>query len=151
MANRNPHADTLFGEGGFFCASEDETAAAGGIWAARLGPGSVLSLEGPLGAGKTCFVRGLAQALGHPPESVSSPTFTLVHEYTAGGIPLLHYDLYRIEEMEDLDPLGVTDDLGGPAICAVEWGDKFPSLFPEGTIRLTFQIEGTGRRISVAK
>ncbi|MDX2081169.1 MAG: tRNA (adenosine(37)-N6)-threonylcarbamoyltransferase complex ATPase subunit type 1 TsaE [Terrimicrobiaceae bacterium] len=145
MANRNPQREAFFQESGVVCANAEQTASAGRLWAAWLESGSVLSLEGPLGAGKTCFVRGLAHGLGHAPSGVSSPTFTLVHEYTGGAIPLLHYDLYRIESVEELEPLGIADDLGATCICAVEWGDKFPQIFPPRTIRIQFTIEGSRR------
>src|SRR6188474_2309044 len=80
--------------------SEGETAAVGRSLAAALVPGSVVLLWGELGAGKTAFVRGLAEGLGIDPEAVSSPTFTLVQEYRGGRLPLYHVDLYRLQSIE---------------------------------------------------
>jgi len=145
MANRNPVCDEIFTPAGLRCQTEDETRRAGWEFADCLAPGSTVSLEGPLGAGKTCFVKGLAAALGEDPDSVSSPTFTIVHEYASGK--LVHLDLYRIDSGRDLDALGFDDYLASAAICAIEWGGKFPEALPPGTLRLRFEIEGEGRRI----
>jgi len=102
---------------------EDETSQVGANLAASLLPGAVLLLSGDLGAGKTAFVRGLAQGLGVSPDEVSSPTFTLVHEYRGGRLPLQHVDLYRLADA-DLDTLGLDDDLAGAGIVAVEWPER---------------------------
>ena len=147
MANRNPLSHQIFSAHGVLCQSEEATRLAGLELAAALAPGTVLSLEGPLGAGKTCFVKGLAAGLGLDPGSVSSPTFTLVHEYDGGRIPLIHMDLYRIESEAELDGLGLDDYLSGPLISAIEWGGKFDSALPGKTLRITFTIEGAARRI----
>ena len=102
--------------------SEQETQAVARALAADLSPGDVLLLSGPLGAGKTAFVRGLAEGLGIDPEDVSSPTFTLVHEYRGGRLTLYHVDLYRLDR-------GATDDLGleelgvADGVLAIEWPD----------------------------
>ena len=94
--------------------SEADTAAVARILAASLGPGDVLLLSGNLGAGKTAFVRGLAEGLGIDPEEVSSPTFTLVHEYRGGRLTLYHADLYRLDE-------AATDDLGLEELHGASW------------------------------
>jgi tRNA threonylcarbamoyladenosine biosynthesis protein TsaE len=114
--------------------------------AATLAPlltaGDVLSLEGPLGAGKTRFVQGLAQAFD-PHTHVRSPTFTLVNEY-AGRIPLYHVDLYRVEGGE-LEPLGL-DELRERGVLAVEWGDKLPAHLAEEALRVVFEIRSAEAR-----
>jgi tRNA threonylcarbamoyladenosine biosynthesis protein TsaE len=103
-----------------------------------------------MGAGKTCFVKGLAEALGCDPREVSSPTFTLVHEYHAPRrAPLVHMDLYRIESAADLAALGFDDYLAGDGIVAIEWGGKFVEMLPPQTLRLVFSIEGNARRIQI--
>lgn len=107
----------------------------------------ILSLEGPLGAGKTCFVKGLADGLGIDPDEVSSPTFTLVHEYAGGRIPLIHFDLYRLEAEEELIPLGFEEYLHSPGILAIEWGGKFPGALPRSAWRVNFVINAGGREI----
>lgn len=122
----------------------------GGRIASQVESSLVLSLEGPLGAGKTCFVKGLADGLGIDCNEVSSPTFTLVHEYTGGRIPLVHFDLYRLESEEELLPLGFEEYLGTPGIVAIEWGGKFPASLPTGAWRVNFVIEPDGRKIQAA-
>lgn len=131
----------------WFCGSEAETRKAGRQLAASLHGGEVLSLEGPLGAGKTTFVKGLAEGLGCSPEEVSSPTFTLVHEYPNGRLPFVHLDLYRLDDPQELAALGFDDLLTGQTIAAIEWGDKFPEALPSGTHRLVFSLDGAARKI----
>jgi tRNA threonylcarbamoyladenosine biosynthesis protein TsaE len=106
--------------------SEDETAALGREVAATLSAGDVLLLYGDLGAGKTAFVRGLAEGLGIPREEVSSPTFTLIQEYRGGRLPLFHVDLYRIEDPREFDELGL-DDIAEGGVLAIEWADRMPA------------------------
>lgn len=103
-------------------ASEAETVAAGRGLAERLSPGDVVLISGPLGAGKTAFVRGLAEGLGASPGDVSSPTFTLIQQY-AGRVPLFHADLYRLTPPE-ADDLGL-EDTGEDGVLAVEWPDRW--------------------------
>src|SRR5215475_16180767 len=91
--------------------SQDETADVGRQLASTLEPGSVLLLVGDLGAGKTALVRGLAEGLGVLPEEVSSPTFTLVQEYRGGRVPLFHVDLYRLDDVREIEDLGL-DEIG---------------------------------------
>ena len=104
----NAHLENSITAAEWFCGSEAETREAGRQLAASLRGGEVLSLEGPLGAGKTTFVKGLAEGLGCRPEEVSSPTFTLVHEYPDGRLPFVHLDLYRLDEerLAALDRMG---------------------------------------------
>ena len=103
--------------------SEDETAAVARAMAAGLRAGDVLLLSGNLGAGKTAFVRGLAEGLGIDPREVSSPTFTLVHEYRSGRLPLVHVDLYRLDRAE-LDEIGLDPDLAAEGVVAIEWAER---------------------------
>lgn len=140
LENPRPAAEWL-------CGSESETREAGRRLAGMLGGGEVLSLEGPLGAGKTTFVKGLAEGLGCLSDEVSSPTFTLVHEYPNGRLPFVHLDLYRLDSAGDLAALGFDDLLTGPTIAAIEWGDKFPEALPPGTQRFVFSVEGEARKI----
>ncbi len=134
---------------GLFCASELDTHRAGlNIGLALAGP-VVMTLTGPLGAGKTIFVRGLAEGLGCNPTQVSSPTFALVHEYPKGRWPLVHMDLYRLQYTSELANLGLDDYLAEPIVAAIEWGERFEQELPSDTIRLHFSIESEGRRITI--
>jgi tRNA threonylcarbamoyladenosine biosynthesis protein TsaE len=126
--------------------SEAETIQIGREVGAGLRPGDAVLLEGPLGAGKTAFVRGLAQGLGCDPESVSSPTFTVVQEY-AGRTPLQHVDLYRLKPIE-IDDLGLEELMAG-SVLAVEWPDRWHRA-PAGAMLVTLEpLGGDERRITV--
>jgi len=122
--------------------SEAETTALGRDLGRELSAGAVVLLEGPLGAGKTAFARGLAEGLGCDPGDVSSPTFTIIHEY-AGRIPLQHVDLYRLTETE-VDDLGL-EDLMEDAVLAIEWPDRWRQA-PAGAVVVAIEPAGEGRR-----
>lgn len=100
----------------------EQTEALGKALAARLRPGDVLAYRGDLGAGKTAFTRGVAQGLGCK-ESVTSPTYTIVHEYLSGRLPLFHFDMYRLSSADELFDIGWEDYLSRGGICAVEWSE----------------------------
>jgi tRNA threonylcarbamoyladenosine biosynthesis protein TsaE len=105
--------------------------------ARTLEPGSVLALYGNLGAGKTCFVQGLAEGL-EVVDAVSSPTFTLINEYR-GRLPLYHIDLYRISDPDEAFDFGLDEYLFGDGITAIEWAEHVESLLPDCTIRIRLQ------------
>jgi tRNA threonylcarbamoyladenosine biosynthesis protein TsaE len=110
-------------------ACEDDTARLGRAIAQLAGPGVLIALEGPLGAGKTRLVRAIAEARGVDPAAISSPTFVLIHEY-AGEIPIYHVDAYRLEDPAAFLDLGITDYFGGDALGLVEWADRVRSVLP---------------------
>ena len=108
--------------------TEADTIALGERLAAELPPGVVL-LIGNLGAGKTTLAKGIAHGLGAAlPDDVSSPTFTLIHDYGHGKV--YHVDLYRLEEAREVEGLGLDDLIDSGALVLIEWGERFPQLFP---------------------
>lgn len=123
-------------------ASVDETEALGESLASHLRPGDVLALRGPLGAGKTRFVAGLARGAGAP-SRVKSPTFTLLHEYR-GRVTLAHLDLYRLEGAE-VEGLGL-DEWLDRAVLVVEWGEKLPRRFLSEALTIGFEPLGEADR-----
>src|SRR5712672_4080883 len=106
--------------------SEEETAALGRELGATLAAGDVVLLYGDLGAGKTAFVKGLAEGLGVSRDEVSSPTFTLVQEYRGGRLTLFHVDLYRLNDPREIDDLGL-DEIATEGVLAIEWAEKWPA------------------------
>lgn len=128
--------------------SEEETAHVARQLAARLKAGDVVLLSGNLGAGKTAFVRGLAAGLGVDPDDVSSPTFTLVHEYRGGRLTLYHADLYRLERVA-ADELGLEEMGVAEGVLAIEWPDRLAHALPGArAINIDIVDENT-RRITI--
>jgi len=119
--------------------SAEATRELAGALAALLDAGDVLVLAGDLGAGKTTFTQGLAASLGVT-TPVTSPTFTLVHEY-AGRVPIVHIDVYRLEHLQEVHDLGFDELVGGDAVAIVEWGDILGPLLPPDRLQLTFEYE----------
>lgn len=113
--------------------SPEETFAFGARLAENLRGGEVFALCGDLGAGKTHLAKGLAGALGCDPAAVTSPTFTLVHEYSGGRLPVFHFDFYRLEDEDEVWRLGFEEYLGERGVVLVEWADKFPGAMPAST------------------
>ena len=111
----------------------EETKSIAAELARNLRAGTVLSLVGDLGAGKTEFVKGLAIGLGFGGD-VTSPTFTILHEYRGGRLALFHMDFYRLQDERELDAIGLDDYLRSGGVCAIEWGDKFPQRLPIETV-----------------
>ncbi len=121
-----------------------ETLALGRAEGERCVAGDVIALCGELGAGKTQFVKGLAAGLGVASE-VTSPTFTLIHEYAGGRLPVYHFDFYRLHSAAEAMALGLDEYLEGAGVSVIEWADKFPGLLPAGTrwIHFTHLPDGT--------
>jgi tRNA threonylcarbamoyladenosine biosynthesis protein TsaE len=128
--------------------SPEETQAAGERLGARLQAGAVVACVGALGAGKTCFLQGLARGLGVQSQ-VTSPTFVLVNQYR-GRLPVYHVDAYRTETLTELLEIGIEDFLHGDGVTVIEWADKLVPLLPPRAIMVT--ITGLGdepRRIVI--
>ena len=128
--------------------SPEETQAIGERLGARLGPGAVIACTGALGAGKTCFLQGLARGLGVTGD-VTSPTFVLVNQYR-GRLPVYHLDAYRTGSLTELVELGIEEMLHGDGVTVIEWADKLLPLLPARTIHVS--ISGLGdepRRIVI--
>ena len=120
----------------FITRSPDETQALGGRLAEALTGGEVIAFTGDLGAGKTAFVSGMAQALGVD-ERVTSPTFTIVNEYEGGRLPLFHFDMYRLGSADELFHIGWEDYLARGGVCAVEWSENVDEAIEEDAIRVS--------------
>lgn len=110
--------------------SEAETFAAGRALGEKVQSGAVYALIGDLGVGKTVFTKGLACGLGIT-EDVSSPTFQILQIYEEGRIPLYHFDVYRIEEPEEMEEVGFDDYIYGDGVCLIEWANRIEDILPE--------------------
>jgi tRNA threonylcarbamoyladenosine biosynthesis protein TsaE len=128
--------------------SEIETEAFARDLAATLQAGDVVLLSGDLGAGKTTFVRGLAQGLGIDPEDVSSPTFTLLHEYRGGRLTLYHADLYRLDKTA-ADDLGLEETGVRDGVLAIEWPDRLSHELPGAKFVRLEVVNDSSRRITI--
>ncbi len=126
--------------------SRDETIAWGRRLGSLLGPGDVLTLSGPLGAGKTTLTKGLTEGLGlDDSRYVTSPTFVLIHEYPA-DVPVYHVDAYRLGGPEDADALGLDEMFYGAGVTIVEWAERIAELLPPERLRVVLDIEGEESR-----
>lgn len=124
---------------------EREMIALGHREAAMAQAHAVYALTGGLGAGKTHWTKGLVAGLGCAAD-VTSPTFSLVHEYRGGRLPVLHFDCYRLDRARDLLAIGWDEYLDEPAVVVVEWADLFPQLLPAATKWLGFSVNPDGTR-----
>ncbi len=129
--------------------SEEETIEFGRKLAKSLPSKCVVLLIGNLGAGKTTLAKGIVEGLGAaPPDEVSSPTFTLIHEYSAN---VYHIDLYRLETAEEVATLGLDDLFDRDAVVLIEWGERFPELMPQDRIEVRIEtLDDDARRLVVS-
>jgi tRNA threonylcarbamoyladenosine biosynthesis protein TsaE len=130
----------------FISNSPAETEAIGRELAKDVDAGSVVALKGELGSGKTLFTKGLVAGLGSS-AAVTSPTFTIVHEYRGGRLPVYHFDFFRLENRESVARLGLDDYFFGDGVSVIEWADRFPNLVPEQARWISFEIESERQRI----
>ncbi len=125
--------------------SPTETENLGKHIAKSLTPNTVLAFKGDLGAGKTCFIRGLATGLGFLGET-NSPTFSVVNEYIGGRLPLYHFDMYRIESWDDLYSIGFFDYIENGGVLAIEWSENIENALPEETAEISITNESDNTR-----
>ena len=126
--------------------SIEASQAFGESWAAELTGGEIFALHGVLGAGKTQLAKGLARGLGFEGD-VTSPTFTIIHEYRGGRLPLYHIDLYRIRSEKEAVDLGLEEYLPGDGVTVIEWPDRIPSLLPPQTRHWELQVVSLTERV----
>lgn len=118
--------------------SEKETFQIAKELAQKAEPGEVYCLSGDLGVGKTIFTKGFAAGLGIT-EPVSSPTFTIVQIYEEGRLPLYHFDVYRIEDIEEMEEIGYEDCFYGEGVCLIEWAELIKEILPENHKKITIK------------
>ncbi|MDR0784478.1 MAG: tRNA (adenosine(37)-N6)-threonylcarbamoyltransferase complex ATPase subunit type 1 TsaE [Treponema sp.] len=128
----------------FIASSTEETIECGKRLAACLEKGDVVSLRGPIGAGKTYFTKGIVAGLGVEDE-VTSPTYTIVHEY-AGETPVYHIDAYRLRGDDDFVALGGEEFFGGDGVVVIEWSERIPNSIPRGAVVIEIKILEDGKR-----
>ncbi|HWY52400.1 MAG TPA: tRNA (adenosine(37)-N6)-threonylcarbamoyltransferase complex ATPase subunit type 1 TsaE [Chthoniobacterales bacterium] len=134
----------------FISNSPEETEAFGCRFAEKLKPGDVLALTGELGSGKTQFVKGLVAGLSAA-TAATSPTFTLIHEYSGGRLPIYHFDFFRVEDGESAERLGLDDYFFGDGVSVIEWADRFPDLLPETALWIAFETKSETQRAITVK
>ena len=131
--------------------SPAETKAFGRQFVKNVNAGSVLALTGDLGSGKTQFVKGLVAGLGSS-ALATSPTFTIIHEYPGGRLPLYHFDFFRLGDRQSVARLGLDDYFFGDGISVIEWADRFRELIPEQARWISFKtISETQRAITMSE
>lgn len=118
--------------------SAQETFDLGKTIGEQLLPGSVLTLVGDLGVGKTVFSQGLAQGLGIT-EPVNSPTFTIIQIYEGGRLPFYHFDVYRIGDLSEMDEIGYEDYFWGDGVCLIEWANRIEEILPEHYMEISIE------------
>ena len=132
----------------FLTNSPEETEKVGAALARVLEPGTILAYRGDLGAGKTAFTRGLARGLGCG-DMVTSPTYTIVNEYTSGRMPLFHFDMYRLRSADDLFDIGWDDYLERGGVCAVEWSENVEDALEDPIVVNIEKLGDDARRITI--
>lgn len=134
----------------FISNNPEETESFGRQFAGNVKPGDVLALVGQLGSGKTQFVKGLASGLGAATPA-TSPTFTLIHEYSGGRLTIYHFDFFRIDDRQSVERLGLDEYFLGDGVAIVEWADKFSDLIPDNARWISFETKSETQRAITAK
>jgi tRNA threonylcarbamoyladenosine biosynthesis protein TsaE len=123
-----------------------QTQEIGRQFAKTLAARSVLALTGELGSGKTQFVKGLVAGLGSD-AVVTSPTFTIIHEYSGGRLPVYHFDFFRLQDRQSIARLGLDDYFFGDGVSVIEWADRVPDLIPENARWISFELKSENERM----
>lgn len=122
--------------------SPEDTRKLAGELAKSALPGSVYALDGDLGAGKTAFSQGFAEGLGVT-DCVNSPTFTILNIYESGRLPLYHFDVYRISDVDEMEEIGCDEFFYGNGVCLIEWASLIEEILPEGTVKITIKKDAS--------
>jgi tRNA threonylcarbamoyladenosine biosynthesis protein TsaE len=126
--------------------SAKETMLVGEKLAKKLKPGDIIALSGNLGSGKTTFTKGIGKGLGvNDSKRINSPTFVLIKEYH-GRVPLYHLDLYRLDDLKEIENLAIEEYIYGRGIAVIEWAEKIRCLLPERHISVRFKLKGDNKR-----
>ena len=134
----------------FISNSPVETEAIARQFANELNVGSILALEGELGSGKTQFTKGIVAGL-ESSAPVTSPTFTIIHEYPGGRLPVYHFDFFRLEDRQSVGRLGLDDYFFGDGVSVIEWADRFPEFIPEQARWILFELKSENARTITMK
>ena len=134
----------------FISNSAEETESFGRQVAGTIKPGEVVALTGDLGGGKTQFVKGVVAGLGAS-TTATSPTFTLIHEYSGGRLRVYHFDFFRIDDQQAAERLGLDEYFFGDGVSIVEWADKFPDLIPKNALWICFETKSETQRAITTK
>ncbi|MDY4919535.1 MAG: tRNA (adenosine(37)-N6)-threonylcarbamoyltransferase complex ATPase subunit type 1 TsaE [Phascolarctobacterium sp.] len=129
-----------------FLADSEATEALGRLLGKHVEDYDVLCLNGDLGAGKTLLSRGLATSLGVAAEDVTSPTFAIMNVYMGRTMEIHHFDLYRLDRVEELEDIGFAEYAGGEGVTLIEWAELFPTELPEEYLEIVLRHEGAGRK-----
>ena len=132
----------------YITSSPEQTEAIGFALGQILTGGTIIAYRGDLGAGKTAFTRGLARGLGYP-DSVTSPTYTIVNEYLSGSMPLFHFDMYRLGSEDELFDIGWEDYLERGGVCAVEWSENVWGAMEDAIVVTISRLSEDTRRIEI--
>lgn len=132
----------------FSLKNEEDTVAFGARVAKATQGGEIIYLKGQLGVGKTTFVRGFLNQLGHS-GNVKSPTYTLIEPYSINGKSVYHFDLYRINDPEELEAMGIRDYCDGESICLYEWPEQGQNVVPESDLVVSLSHVETGREVNI--
>ncbi|MDD7183599.1 tRNA (adenosine(37)-N6)-threonylcarbamoyltransferase complex ATPase subunit type 1 TsaE [Peptostreptococcus porci] len=131
-----------------FLENEESTKKIGEIIGEKLFNGAILCLNGDLGAGKTTLTKSIAKAL-RIDEDITSPTFTIVNEYTEGSIPLYHFDVYRIGEADEMYDIGFDEYINSDGICIIEWSSIIRDILPKERLEINLNYSGMGREMEI--